>query len=260
MNLRSDTCRACGSESHFLQAGTLLGVGVDYFECPSCGYVQTETPHWLDRAYASAINESDTGILVRNQANLTIVLATLVVLGKLEGTLVDCAGGYGILVRMLRDCGVNALWSDRYCENLVARGFERTMEAADLVTAVEAFEHFEDPAAELDRLTAIAPNVLLSTEIIHDPAPRQEDWWYYGTEHGQHIGFFRIRTLERLARARGKFLLSDGVSYHLITDRPRSRTLWRMCIRAGKLLPLLLRSRLRPKTWADHERMARLRK
>ena len=256
MTFPSDKCRACGAESLFLQKGTLFGIGVDYFECPACGYVQTEAPHWLDRAYADAINQSDTGILVRNQTNERIVLATLLVLGKLDGTVVDCAGGYGILVRLLRDCGINALWSDRYCENLVARGFERTTEMADLVTAFEAFEHFEHPAAELDRLLAIAPNVLLSTEIIAEPAPRQEDWWYYGTEHGQHIGFFRIQTLERLAQARGKVLLSDGSSYHLIADPPCNRTLWRLCIRAGKLLPILLRSRLQPKTWTDHERMS----
>ena len=50
---------------------------VDYFECPNCGYVQTETPYWLGRAYAEAINDNDTGILVRNQANARIVLATI---------------------------------------------------------------------------------------------------------------------------------------------------------------------------------------
>lgn len=238
----------------------MLGIKIDYFECPTCGYVQTEAPHWLDRAYAEPINQSDTGILVRNHTNARMVLATLLVLGRLDGTVVDCAGGYGILVRLLRDCGVNALWSDRYCENLLARGFEHTTEAADLVTAFEAFEHFEDPAVELDRLLAIAPNVLLSTEIIADPAPRQEDWWYYGSDHGQHIGFFRIRTLERLAQARGKVLLSDAASYHLLVDPPCNRALWRLSIRAGGLLPILLRSRLKSKTWADYEQLSRLKK
>jgi len=233
---------------------------VDYFECPNCGYVQTETPYWLGRAYAEAINDNDTGILVRNQANARIVLATMLMLGKLDGTVVDCAGGYGILVRLLRDYGVNALWSDRYCENLVARGFEHTGEIADLVTVFEAFEHFENPAEELDKLLRIAPNVLFSTEIIADPAPKQEDWWYYGEEHGQHIGFFRIRTLEKLAQERGKSLSSNGVSYHLITDQSISKALWKLLIRANKLLPTLLRRELRSKTWSDHELMARQKK
>lgn len=229
---------------------------VDYFECPNCGYVQTETPYWLGRAYAEAINDSDTGILMRNQANARIVLATLLILGKLNGNLVDCAGGYGILVRLLRDYGVNALWSDRYSKNLVARGFEHTNETADLVTAFEAFEHFERPAEDLDKLLEIAPNVLFSTEIIADPAPKQENWWYYGKEHGQHVGFFRIRTLDKLVQERGKYLASNGTSYHLITQHPINNALWRLLIRANRLLPILLRRALTPKTWSDYARMA----
>src|SRR3990172_10714111 len=256
MKMSLDTCRSCGSQSLYLQSGVLLDMEVDYFECPNCGYVQTETPYWLGRAYAEAINDNDTGILVRNQANARIVLATMLMLGKLDGTVVDCAGGYGILVRLLRDYGVNALWSDRYCENLVARGFEHTGEIADLVTVFEAFEHFENPAEELDKLLRIAPNVLFSTEIIADPAPKQEDWWYYGEEHGQHIGFFRIRTLEKLAQERGKSLSSNGVSYHLITDQSISKALWKLLIRANKLLPILLRRRLKTKTFSDHARIA----
>jgi hypothetical protein len=248
----SITCRACNKTANQILTGNLFGFQVSYFECQSCGYVQTETPHWLDRAYAETINDSDTGIMARNQANAKIVLATLLALGKLDGTLVDCAGGYGILVRLLRDYGINALWSDRYCQNLLARGFEHTTETADLVTAFEAFEHFVNPAEELDRLLKIAPNVLFSTEIIADPAPKQDDWWYFGKEHGQHIGFFRVRTLEKLARDRGKYLLSDGASYHLITDQPINEAVWKVMIKVNRLMPLLLRRRLIPKTWSDH--------
>src|ERR1035437_7644950 len=155
MKKQTDICRSCGSPADYLQSGVVLNAEVDYFECRSCGYVQTEAPYWLERAYAEAINDSDTGIMVRNQANVRIVLVTLLMLDKLDGNLVDCAGGYGILVRLLRDYGVNALWSDRYCNNLVARGFEHADETADLATAFEAFEHFEKPAEELDRLLAI---------------------------------------------------------------------------------------------------------
>ena len=256
MNTPVDTCRACGAQSAYLQSGIVLDLEVSYFECPVCGYVQTEAPHWLDRAYVEAINSSDTGILARNQINARLVLATLLALRRLDGTVVDCAGGYGFLVRMLRDYGVNALWSDPFSENLVARGFEHKAESAELVTAFEAFEHFERPAEELDKLLRIAPSVLLSTEIIADPAPRHGDWWYYGKEHGQHIGFFRVRTLERLAHARHKRLLSNGTTYHLITDQPVNRAVWRAATRANKLLPLLLRRRLESRTWSDHVLMA----
>ena len=249
-------CRCCHNEIHPVFSGSLISFSVGYYECPVCAYVQTETPYWLDQAYADAINDSDTGIMARNQINARIVLVTLLLLGKLDGTLVDCAGGYGILVRMLRDFGINALWSDRYCQNLLAKGFEHTTEKADLVTAFEAFEHFVNPAEELKILLAIAPNVLFSTEIIATPTPKQDDWWYYGKEHGQHIGFFRIKTLEKLASDHGKFLLSNGTSYHLLTDKPVNQFLWKIMMRANKLLPLLLRHRLVSKVWSDHNLMA----
>lgn len=255
-----DICRSCGRQTCHLQSGINFKIEINYFECSNCGYVQTETPYWLDRAYAEVINDSDTGIMVRNLANAKIVLATLLMLGKPDGVVVDCAGGYGILVRLLRDHGINAMWSDRYCKNLVARGFEHTTETADLVTSFEAFEHFLNPAEELERMLKTAPNVLFSTEIIADPAPKHEDWWYYGKEHGQHIGFFRIRTLEKLAKERGKFFLSNGSSYHLITERPVNKLLWKLTIKVNKMLPFLLQRKLKSKTWTDHDQMTTLRK
>ncbi|MDD5460870.1 MAG: class I SAM-dependent methyltransferase [Methylococcales bacterium] len=256
----NNDCRICQEQANKIFTGNLLNIPVDYFECLDCGYVQTESPHWLELAYTETINDSDTGIMSRNQVNARIVLVTMLMLGKVGGTLVDYAGGYGILVRLLRDYGINALWSDRYCQNLVARGFERTNETADLVTAFEAFEHFVNPVEELEKMLDIAPNVLFSTIIVADPAPKQEDWWYYGKEHGQHIGFFRIRTLEKLAQERGKFLVSNGVSYHLFTDQPINQTLWKIMFRANRLIPQLLRRRLASKTWSDHLQMAALRK
>lgn len=248
-------CRVCGNESSIALRGKLLEFDVTYFECSACGYVQTENPHWLSAAYAEPINIFDTGILARNLVNARIVLGTMWLLGKCEGRLVDCAGGYGILVRLLRDFGVDALWSDPYCKNFTARGFEYTKGCADLVTAFEAFEHFENPRAELDRCFSISPNILFSTLIIPDPAPEHEKWWYYGKEHGQHIGFFRIRTLKKLAQQYGKHLLSDGLSFHIMTDRPVNSALWLLSIRKNYLTPLLLHRKWTSKTREDFEVM-----
>ena len=249
-------CRCCGGRAIFFQQGYLLDNKVSYFDCTVCGYVQTENPYWLDRAYSDAINESDTGIMVRNQANSRIVLATMMLLGRLDGVLVDCAGGYGVLVRLLRDLGVNALWSDRYCNNILAKGFEHTNENADLVTAFEAFEHFLNPVEELHKFLEIAPNVLLSTEIIPSPAPPHDSWWYYGREHGQHIGFFRMATLRKMASDCNKYLYSIGNSYHLISDKPINRNLWRILIRLDKVSPFYLGQKLASKTWSDHLQIA----
>ena len=257
MNAPDYACRACGAQGRNLWQGQLLDITVQYYECDACGYVQTEQPFWLERAYSRAINASDTGIMARNLANARIVLATLLAIGKLNGRVVDCAGGYGILVRLLRDYGVEALWSDRHCENLLAKGFEHNGESAELVTAFEAFEHFVDPSEELDRMLSISNNVLLSTNIISDPTPLPDQWWYYGRDHGQHIGFFRIRTLKTLAERRGKYLISDGHSYHLITDAHTFSFVWRASITANKVIPLLVRPVIRSKTWEDHTKLSK---
>jgi hypothetical protein len=193
----------------------------------------------------------------RNNTNARIVLGATLLFGKLDGVVIDYAGGYGILVRLLRDLGIGALWSDSYCQNLLAKGFEYTNENATLVTSFEAFEHFVHPAEELDRLLLIAPNVLLSTELIADATPSHDAWWYYGKEHGQHIGFFRFKTLEKLAKDRGKLLLHYGGSYFLIVDKPISRMLLKLTFRGRRLLPFILRRQLTSKTWADHLDMAK---
>lgn len=248
---KESKCRLCGALIHMAHHGTLLDHDIRYFECQECGYVQTEEPYWLEEAYSSVINATDTGILRRNAVNARIVIATACVLGKLQGRIVDSSGGYGILVRQLRDYGLDAYWSDPFCDNLFARGFEYDGKPADVVTSFEAFEHFKSPGEELDRLLAMAPILILSTLLIPEPTPEPQNWWYYGSEHGQHIGFFRVQSLERLARERGKYFVTDGVSYHCISDRRISPLLWKLIVRFNLVSPIIARFRLQSKVWSD---------
>jgi hypothetical protein len=251
-------CRVCNAPKvEKLFSAYLLDRSVDYFECKVCEYVQTEAPTWLDEAYASAIHNCDTGIMARNQANVGLVLATLTDIGQINGRVVDCAGGYGILVRLLRDRGIDAMWSDPYCKNLLAVGFEHANEKADLVTAFEAFEHFVDPLIEADKLFAIAPNLLISTSLIASPAPPPNEWWYYGVDHGQHIGFFRLQTLKFIAQKFGKQLVSDGMGCHLFTDKPISSWQWNLSVRIGRRLPIIFGRRLNSKILEDYEKMSK---
>lgn len=258
MSATALNCRVCGTPALALFEGRVLAYSIGYFGCPACGYVQTQTPTWLDEAYTEAINRSDTGILRRNARNAKLVIRVLAMLGALKGRVLDCAGGYGLLVRMLRDAGVNARWRDRYAHNLVARGFEQAEgERADLVTAFEAMEHFIAPADELAGLMAQADAVLVSTDLIPDPAPAPGTWWYYGAEHGQHIGFFRLRTLRYLADRAGWHLNSDGRSFHLFTRQPLPRWRWRWARGTLRLAPLTARLHLKSRVWTDHAEMSR---
>lgn len=255
----TSSCRVCGKTSSApIFSASIFSSPVSYYECGRCGYVQTEQPYWLEKAYASAINSCDTGIMARNQANVGVILATLAAMGKLNGCVVDCAAGYGILVRLLRDQGVAALWSDPYCKNLLAVGFEHQKEKADLVTAFEAFEHFVDPLEEAEKLFSIGGNLLFSTELIVKSVPQPHEWWYYGLDHGQHIGFYRIETLEYIARRFRKKLLTDRRCLHYIGDDSISGEKWKINKRLARHWPSIFTRRLKSLTITDFKKMSEI--
>ena len=75
--------------------------------------------------------------MMRNATNVDLVISTLSTIGILKGKVVDFAGGYGILVRMLRDKGIDAYWSDQFTPNLLSRGFEYSGDTVNLLSAFE---------------------------------------------------------------------------------------------------------------------------
>ena len=243
-------CRVCGTLSPFVFSQRVLGHEAGYFDCPTCSYLQTETPHWLEQAYSQAINDVDTGILQRNRLNVGRVIMTLLILGRLQGRVIDYAGGYGILVRALRDAGVDAYWQDKYCENLLARGFEATDPQCDLLTAFEVFEHLVNPLDDLSAMLDASDTVLVSTELVASSKAPAPDWWYYGPEHGQHIGFFRRSTLRWMAVKLGVHVQTDGSAVHLFSRRPIP-SYWTAAVRRGRLWPVVARLRLRSRTMTD---------
>ncbi len=234
----------------------VLGRDTSYHDCRHCGYLQTESPTWLDAAYAQAINDCDTGIMSRNWQNVGRVIMTLAAYRRLDGSVIDHAGGYGILVRSLRDAGIEARWRDKYCENLLARGFEAGEEPCDLLTAFEVLEHMIDPVTELQHMLQQAPVILLSTELIPGAATPSSDWWYLGPEHGQHIGFFRLSTLRAIAAKLQCRFASDGERIHIFSRSPVPRS-WALLQRLGRFWPLVARLKLEPKIMSDFYRMSK---
>ena len=213
-------CKICSAESKSLFRQTILKkYEIEYFQCPSCGFTQTEPVYWLNEAYSSSMNMSDTGIVLRNSRFSRVASSILMLFFGKNHQYVDYAGGYGLFTRMMRDTGFNFFWTDPYTENILAKGFEMPKgKKYHLATSFESFEHFDKPEAELDKILEVSDNILFSTEMISVPAPEKNKWWYYSPEHGQHIAFYTKKSLEILADRKGlNYYNADNI--HLITRK-----------------------------------------
>jgi hypothetical protein len=173
-----------------------------------------------------------------------------------NGRYLDVAGGYGMLTRRMRDLGFDFYWSDKYCDNLLARGFEfgEHLKGCRAVTAMEVMEHLTDPMAFVDdALKTADTDTLLFTTVLYKGKPPDKDWWYYAFPTGQHIGFFTRTSLETLGQKLGlHFISANGL--HILTRQPLSEHKLRCVSQSwvAKLWSSRIRHRLGSKTMADH--------
>ena len=168
-------CRVCKTSIHAIFTSVLMQkYSVEYFQCSHCGYVQTEFPFWLTEAYRISINDVDSGLMMRSYWHRNVTSTLIYFLFNQRGKYLDYGGGYGVFVRLMCEIGFNFYWQDKHTENLFAKGFEfaeSENNPVELLTCFEAFEHFVEPAAELEKLLNISRNNLLSKEFIPDPVP-----------------------------------------------------------------------------------------
>jgi hypothetical protein len=231
--MNSIKCRVCNNDSTFqFKTKVMTKYDVSYYLCDTCEFMQVEEPYWLDEAYASPINLSDTGIISRNLAYSVIVAVILYNFFDIKTKYLDFAGGYGIFTRLMRDIGFDFLWQDIYTKNLVARGFEYTkdMGRMEALTAFETFEHFVTPIPEMENMLKTSDSIIFSTMMRPELVPNPDEWWYYGREHGQHTALYRIKTLETIAEKFGMKLYTNEGDLHLLTKK--------------KLLPKMINSKV----------------
>ena len=254
-------CSICGGGMSRAFSATLLRKHeVSYFHCGACGFLQTEKPYWLEEAYKAAIAVADTGLVQRNIGISAKLSALIYLCLDPRKAYVDVAGGYGMLTRLMRDIGFDFYWDDKYCENLLARGFEAANRELNVaaVTAFEVLEHLTDPldflATTMRRFNA--SSVIVSTETYSGTAAPAASWWYYAFETGQHIAFFRQDTLQKMAKKLGLHLFSAG-GLHVFSPRPlRNQALATLfCGRAAFPLALYIRRRLGSRTMEDHRKL-----
>lgn len=202
-------CKICQNETtKIFNATVLYKHEVSYFQCKKCGFAQTEKPYWLEEAYESSMNLSDTGVMFRSERMSKITTSLITLFFNSKSVFLDYAGGLGVFTRQMRDIGFDYYWHDPYTKNALARGFEGNLNTKfELVTTFESFEHFEEPLLEVEKILKFTDTIILTTDLISKKAPEHKDWWYYGSEHGQHIAFHSKDSFKVMAN---KF----GLQYH----------------------------------------------
>ncbi len=212
-------CRLCNAHTlPFASAKILEKYDVQYFQCQTCQLIQTEQPYWLADAYNEAITFSDVGLVQRNVILSKKVKAVIALFYNSEGRFLDYGGGYGLLVRLMRNAGLDFFYYDPFCENLFAQTFEAEDKLSyELIVAFEVFEHLVDPLVELEKMLNRSPHILFSTLMVPSHNPTPGNWWYYGLEHGQHVALYKRETLQYLANYFGLNLYTNGTNFHLLT-------------------------------------------
>jgi hypothetical protein len=225
-----------------------------YDFCQNCGFLRIREPNWFDEAYETAICAADTG-LVRRNLLLCDRLAVLCPLLGGEQRFLDYGGGVGLLVRLMRDRGIDFWWSDRHAQNVLACGFEYrpSLGGCTAVTAIEVLEHVPDPIEFIAEAVAAGDTetLIFTTELFEGGPPPQE-WWYYARAEGQHIAFFRRDTLEMIGRRLSMRLLSDGW-LHMLTRSPLDESRLVASGARWRRLAAKLRDRRRSLIVTDHD-------
>ena len=247
-------CKICGSKAKKIFSAKILNkYNINYFYCDNCGFLQTENPYWLEESYKESINISDTGILSRNLYLSKISSSIIFFFFNKQGKFLDYAGGYGIFTRLMRDIGFDFYWNDKFTKNLVARGFEyNKSQPIELITCFEAFEHFENPISEIETMLGISRNILFSTELLPHLVPRPNEWWYYGLNHGQHISFYSLKTLQFIAKKYNLNLYTNKTSIHLLTGKRLNNLIFNLILKITRFgLFNIIKSGVKSKTIND---------
>lgn len=227
MTINPTSCRICDRSMSYVFSKTILNkYSISYYHCEICNFIQTEEPYWLSESYSEAISSTDIGLLNRNLRLNTQLKDIIHKNFEYDKTaFLDWGGGYGVLVRIMRDSGFDFYRHDTYCENIFAKHFDLAditdkIRRFEAITAFEVIEHLgHNLMSELTKIFEMSSNLIFSTEIMPENIKDVENWWYLGLDTGQHISFFSHKSLNALALKFNKYYYTDGRSLHIFTSK-----------------------------------------
>ena len=214
-------CKICTRFSSVWAKALILNkYNVQYYSCDHCGFIQTETPYWLDEAYTSAIARSDIGLIGRNIKLSSFCSSLIPMFYNPELPFLDYGGGNGMFVRMMRDRGFEFYWHDKYSSNQFAEGFEMSRDKRfSFITAFEVFEHLPQPLDTIEDMFHYSDTLVFSTRLLPRWKIAPNDWWYFTPDTGQHVSLYSRESLELIAKKFNVQLSSNGISLHILSPR-----------------------------------------
>lgn len=213
--MKSDVipCRLCAAPAAFkFSRRADDGDEVCCYECNACRSLQTEAPYWLEAEYAASAADGclnlDTYAAARSARSRTSVyfLWRLAGFGSPHDKLLDWGGGVGLMVRLLRDIGIDAYLYDKYATNHFASGFVKSdLHTYRVVTAFEVFEHFANPTIDLEAVFALAPSLLVISTGIYQK--QDAGWPYLGPPKSEHVFFYSAQALDLIGARHGYLVM-----------------------------------------------------
>ena len=195
--------------------------------CQECNFCFVVSPIWLTGSFSETLQLLDIGTVDRCSLVLDFVQTVArVSRWRVNSRFIDWGGGYGLMTRMARDRGINMANFDPYVRPLFSAPADLDkLCPAEVIVASEVFLHMENPLEVLVQLLSFSPVVIITAVVPPDRI--SPDWWYLMPDTGQHVSFYPVSTLKKMAEMTGTKLMSDGRFFHVF-----SRTELPFCTRA----------------------------
>lgn len=185
--------------------------------CQDCEFSFVVGPSWLADSFSETLQPLDIGAVDRCSVVLDFVQTVARITGwRSRSRFIDWGGGYGLMTRMARDRGMNFANFDPYVRPLFSAPANLdNLCSTDVIVASEVFLHIENPLHILAELLSFSPVVIITAVVPPDRI--SAEWWYLMPDTGQHVSFYPLHSLKKMAELTDAKLLSDGRFFHIFS-------------------------------------------